>query len=117
MSEKELIDECYAYARLALPLMSEHGIPVTPRNYAVWYEYVSCNEELRKTIDVILKKGEKFTEERNEMLYHRFCSQKDENELRKLREDVQKVLVTILAEVAELNGQADKYGSWLSKSV
>jgi diguanylate cyclase len=34
------------YLRLALPLMSRHGIPVTPVNYAVLYEYVSGNNQL-----------------------------------------------------------------------
>ncbi len=36
------------YLRLALPLMSRHGIPVTPINYAVLYEYVSGNNQLLK---------------------------------------------------------------------
>lgn len=117
MNDKELIEKCYTYARLALPLMSEHGIPVTPRNYAVWYEYVSGNEEVLKTLNAMIEKGEKFPEERNEVLYKRFCSEKDENELRKFREEIQQVMVTMLAEVAALSGETEKYGSSVSNSM
>ena len=42
--------------RQALPLMSRHGISVTPVNYAVWYEYVSGeNDDLRIAIDDLLQ--------------------------------------------------------------
>ncbi|MEO2054113.1 MAG: hypothetical protein ABGX83_02215 [Nitrospira sp.] len=117
MKKEGSVEECYAYARLALPLMSENGVPVTPRNYAVWYEYVSGNGEVRETIDAILKKGEKFPQERNAVLYQRFCSEKGETELRNFQEDIQQVLVSVLSEVATLSGQSEKYESSISKSV
>lgn len=117
MDGKKLIKEI-GYARLALPLMSKHSVPVTPRNYTVWYEYVSGNNnKLSKTIDMILEKGEAFSEEKNEMLYKRFCAENGEDELRKLREDLKKVLVTILSEVSKLTGQTEKYEALVSKSV
>ena len=69
MDDKKSIEELHNYVRLILPLMSKHYVPITPRNYTVWYEYVSGdNNELRKTIDAMLEKEEKFTEERNETL-------------------------------------------------
>ena len=96
MNEKNSTEELNTYVRLALPLMFKHGIAVTPRNYTVWYDYVSGNnDELRKAIDKIIEKGGKFSGETNEILYSRFCSEKDENELRKLREELQQVLITI----------------------
>ena len=118
MNEKNSTEELNTYARLAMPLMYKHGVAVTPRNYTVWYDYVSGNnDELRKAIDNIIEKGRKFSDETNEILYSRFCSEKDENELRKLREDLQQVLVTIFSEVAKLSGQTEKYETLVSKSV
>ena len=118
MDDKKSVEEIHNYVRLALPLMSKHNVPVTPRNYAVWYEYVSgSNNELCSTIDTMLEKEEIFSEEQNEILYTRFCAEKDENELRKLREDLQQVLVSVLSEVSDLSGQTEKYESLVSKSV
>jgi diguanylate cyclase len=44
--------------RLALPLMSRFKIPVTPRNYAVWYEYAAGNNKyLSERIDGLIRSG------------------------------------------------------------
>lgn len=108
----------HGYIRLALPLMAKHNVPTTPRNYAVWYEYVSNNNnELRKIVDSMIEKGETFSEQKNEILYQRFCAELDENELRKLREDLKLVLIAILSEVSKLSGETGKYESLLSKSI
>jgi len=118
MDNKKLIEEINSYVRLALPLMSKHKVLVTPRNYAVWYKYVSgSNDELRKTIDAMFEKREEFSEEKNETLYQRFCAEKDENELRKLGKDLQGVLLTILNGVKGLSGQTEKYESFVSESI
>jgi len=118
MDNRSIIKTAYEYFRLALPLMSEHNIPVTPKNYSVWYKYVSgIDSELRKTMDTMLDKGETFSEETNESLYEHFCAEKDENHLKDLRDDLQQVLATILKEVTELTGQTEKYESFISGSA
>jgi diguanylate cyclase len=118
MDDKETIADTHRYIRLALPLMSKYNIPVTPRNYAVWYKYVSCsNDELNRTIDAMLERKEEFSEEKKETLYRQFCVEKGENELGKLREDLRQILLTILSEVAEITGQSEEYESFVSNSV
>ncbi len=118
MDDKKTTDELHSYVRLILPLMSKHFVPITPKNYTVWYEYVSGdNSELRKAIDTMLEKGEKFSEKKNETLYRQFFVEKDENELRKFREDLQKVLETILYDIEGMSGQTEQYGTIVSKSV
>lgn len=118
MDNKKIVSEAYGYVRLALPLMSQYNIPATPRNYTVWYAYVSgSNGELSKTIDAMREKGGAFTEDENEALYRQFFGEKDENELRKVREDLQQILVTILREVTDLTGQTEEYESFISNSV
>lgn len=118
MDEGILIEEAHGYVRLALPLMSRHRIPTTPKNYHVWYLYVSgADGELNKTIDGMLRNGEEFSEEKNEALYRRFCAEKDVSELRRVREDLQQLLLAILKEVTELTGQTEEYHSFVSLSV
>ena len=88
-----LIKKASECLRLALPLMSEYDIPVTPKNYSVWYRYVSgIDSALRETIDSILKIGETFSEETNESLYWQFCAEKDENQLMIIRVVLQHVV-------------------------
>jgi diguanylate cyclase len=118
MDDGKSIDETAGYLRLAVPLMSQHGIPMTPRNYSTWYMYVSGGDgELAQAIEAILEAGEKFTEKQNEELYLRFCAGKDEKALRKIRADLQEVLRAILKEVTELTGQTEEYESFVSNSV
>ncbi len=111
-------EEIHRYVRIALPLMSKHGIPITPNNYSVWYKYVSkADYELTRAIDVMLDKREKFSEEINNELYAKFCGEKKDNELRKIREDLQKILVVVFKQVTELTGQADEYEEFVSESI
>jgi diguanylate cyclase len=118
MDSRNFINEVHGYIRLALPLMSKENIPITPKNYSVWYLYVSgADEELSRTIDAMLREGEEFSEEKNDALYRRFCAEKDETELRRVRQDLQQVLRTILKEVTDLTGQTEEYESFVSHSV
>jgi diguanylate cyclase len=118
MDNSILAKKAYEYLRLALPLMSEHDVPATPRNYAIWYKYVSGEDnELRNAINSILNKKEPFSEETNESLYRHFCDEKDENFLKNLRDDLQQILAAILREVTELTGQTERYESFISGSA
>ncbi len=110
--------ESYGYIRLALPLMSKYNIPVTPPNYTVWYRYVSgADPKLAKAIDALREKEGLFSDETNEDLYRRFCADTDESKLRKLRDDLRHILVTILKEVTELTGQSEEYESFVTRSI
>ncbi len=59
--------------RHALPLLNKHKTPVNPVNYAVWYEYVSGdNQELANVIDNRLSKNEPITAEVTQSLYEKY---------------------------------------------
>jgi diguanylate cyclase len=104
--------------RIVLPLMSKQGVPITPQNYAVWYGYATGeNSELRATLDAMIDKGEPFTDEVNDRLFMKFGTGADVGEIKKLRDDLLLVLLTILNEVTEINGQSQQYESFLSNSV
>jgi diguanylate cyclase len=116
--QRDPVEETAGYVRLALPLMSQYSIPITPRNYAVWYDYVSGkSKELREAIDAMLEKAERFTDEINEMLYQRFCAEVDEGALTALRDNLRQLLIDIFSQVAQLSERADEYESIVSRSV
>ena len=118
MDDGKSLEELHSYVRLILPLMSKQYVPITPKNYTVWYEYVSGdNKELRKVIDGMLENKEKFTEEKNDWLYRQFFADKDESQLTKLRQDLQKFLQTILNEIIGMSGQSERYEAVITKSV
>jgi len=59
--------------RRALPHINRHKTPVNPVNYAVWYEYVSGdNQQLNSAIDTRLNKNEPITEDITQYLYENF---------------------------------------------
>ncbi|MES2604803.1 MAG: GGDEF domain-containing protein, partial [Pseudomonadota bacterium] len=67
------------YLRLALPLMSRHGIPVTPVNYAVLYEYVSgSNKSLNQKLDAMLMIHKQLDSKQIKSLFDEFIDLKHE---------------------------------------
>lgn len=59
--------------RRALPLINRYQTPITPVNYAVWYEYVSGNNQaLMNAIDTRLSKGEEITSDLTQYLYEKY---------------------------------------------
>jgi diguanylate cyclase len=118
MNDKEFMNQTLNYVRLALPLMSKHNIPITPRNYSVWYKYFTFGDmELNRIIDRTLKDGGYFSKEFNETLFQRFCAEKDESELRKIKEDLRQVLVLMFNQISELTGHTDEYEQSVSDSL
>lgn len=118
MDVTESLEETASIVRLVLPLMSKHGIPITPKNYTTWYYYVSDNNtELQEAIDSIIEQKKPFTEKTNEMLYQRFFVSKHENMLNEIRENLQETLLVVVGELTEISGQTKKYESTALKSV
>lgn len=118
MNTTESLEETARYVRLVLPLMSKHGVPITPKNYTTWYYYVSGKDkELKEAIDSIIEKNEPCSEETNEKLYRRFAVEKEESMLKGIREKLQQTLLTVFGELNELSGQAQEYESTALKSV
>jgi diguanylate cyclase len=118
MDERSSTEEIQGCFRLVVPLMTKYGIPITPRNYSVWFEYASgTNGNLRDVIDSMIAGGKEFTEETNEALYRRFCAEGDENQLKSIREDLRQITLAILAQVTDLTGQTQGYESSITNSV
>jgi diguanylate cyclase len=103
--------------RLILPLMSRHKIPVTPNNYAVWYEYAAgTNQNLNARIDTAMKLGEEnVSEELTTALYREFF---DVNSEMHRLEKAQQLFATLHDNVTrtleQAYGKTSEYGQTLS---
>jgi diguanylate cyclase len=118
MMKENLIAQAERYLRLALPLMVKYDIPVTPRNYFVWYKYVTNgNEEMAKVIEGMIKAGKPFSEEAMETLYRRFCAEKGESELQEIKEALVEVLLTTHGLVSDFTGRSEEHERFISNSV
>jgi diguanylate cyclase len=63
--------------------MNQHGISVTPQNYAVWYEYVAgANLPLKEAIDTHIIEQGSIDDARTKELYSYFLeSGKEQHDL------------------------------------
>ncbi|MCL1142498.1 GGDEF domain-containing protein [Shewanella gaetbuli] len=69
----QTIEQTADILRLAIPKMTALNIPVTPENYAIWYEYFSeSNLNLKRAIDGLLANEVVFTPAVTAGLYNRF---------------------------------------------
>lgn len=90
--------------RHAVPKMSELEIPVTPSNYSVWYEYfLGVNLDLKRTIDIKIARGEKFTEEVNGNLVKQFVLDQSPELIESVHVETQLVINNLLEKVSKIS--------------
>ena len=96
--------------RLALPLMMQNGVPPTPRNYTIWYEYVAGNNEaLVKAIDALTKEHELFSDEINTELYNTYIACDQEKEIEQLRAELQQMIHESEQHIVGATDEATRY--------
>jgi len=67
------VDHASQFAGDAMRLMAQYRVPPTPQNFAVWYCFVSGRDPgLCKTLDLLIAKGERFTDFQNAAIFERF---------------------------------------------
>mgnify|MGYP001818003489 FL=1 len=72
-------DQSVHIVRNAIPRMSELRIPITPSNYAVWYEYLTdSNKDLRREMDALLGREQPITNSEMQALYERYLEERSE---------------------------------------
>jgi diguanylate cyclase len=90
--------------------MSQHGTPVTPRNYAVWYEYVSGdNAALTDEIEPLIEAGDSIDEQTMGQLHARFLAPPGQGRIDQSREEVLRVISDIGEIVGTAGGEAARY--------
>ena len=105
-------------ARLALPLMSKLGVPMTPRNYAVWFEYVAgSNAALKEEIDRRLADEASFTEAANDALFQQYVAECDVTAFQRIRAEMRQLLREVGASLLNAGQDAERLGGQLDGTV
>lgn len=106
-------DQTVAIVRTALPRMSEFRIPITPANYAVWYEYLAkTNQALCQDMDDLLARGKPITEREMGNLYKRYLNEKDE-QLQLAKQALARLLQTLLDQIGHADDSYSRFSSAL----
>ena len=115
MSERSRNDEAAEYLRLSLPMMAKYAIPVTPSNYAVWYEYVSGdNQPLRQAIDDLIEYEGKINEVVIQDLYERYVTDATQKRFAKTREALRSLLEEMGGSIGHADDEVSRYEASLA---
>lgn len=116
MDYSELSDKAAENMRLALPLMKKHGVPMTPDNYAVWYEHVSgANAELSEKLQAMLTDNLILTEAQNKGLYEQFFNiEKAHLQVVEMRQELARLLKEVISFVYSSVAHTDKTNAHLA---
>ena len=115
MSEENCKDEAAEFLRLSLPLMAKYAIPVTPNNYAVWFEYVSgANQPLRTAIDDLIETKGAINEAVVQDLYERHVTDATQLRIAKTREALRSLLDEMGGTITQADGEVLKYEASLA---
>ena len=95
--------------------MGENGIPATPENYQVWFEYcIGSNADLVRDIDEMVKRSQHFTGTINDMLYSTyFGREREERVAAEIQRETHKILKEILEKVLSTNNETAHYSKKL----
>jgi len=90
--------------------MSSLGIPITPENYAVWYEYsVGTTLALNKAIDHRLNQGESFDPKINHQLYVTHIASQCTQALETAQEETWHVIQNLLYKIKHMSTGTEKF--------
>ena len=82
MMEHTNLDQARGFAEKALQVMDQHAVAAVPRNYQVWFAYVSgANQALSRAIDDLIRCNATFTPDLIHELYRTYCIEAEVNAL------------------------------------
>ena len=90
---QESIEKINETFRLAISLMGKHGVPPTPNNYKVWYEYASGNPRLGEVINGMVESGHPINQQVNDRLYTDYVEYNHMPMYQKLEEGIGRILM------------------------
>ena len=98
-------------AKTVLLRMSEHGIPLTPENYHVWFEYcIASNEELVREMNGIIAGKTAFSPEINDTIYSTYFGKAREERIAgEIQKETQKILREVLDKVLNTTDDTAQY--------
>ena len=109
------LDTTKEIAKTVLLRMSEHGIPLTPENYHVWFEYcIASNEDLVREINGIISGKTAFSPEINDTIYSTYFGKAREERIAgEIQKETQKILKEVLDKVLNTTDDTAEYSDKL----
>jgi len=109
-------DESAELLRMLLPLMSRHPAAFSPLSYAVWYEYVSGNNQaLQSAIDEKTAGGQLFNDADIEALFDNHVALRDIESSMGVRAHMQKVIERVSEVATEASNEVTQYNRGLDE--
>jgi len=104
------------YADAAVAAMAKHGVPPTPDNFTVWYNYCSGGmPDLVKAVSVIVGNQREFTMAVNEQIFSQFFGfDREGDAIRETSAKIEATVSQVLELIAETNGNTELYGARLA---
>jgi len=113
--EKTNYDRTVDIVRDALPRMSELKIPITPNNYAVWYEYLTnANQALREEMDALLEGASPITHDDMRQLYERYLEERSEK-LRAAKEAFGQMFNALINHISQADNQYNNFSTEMNE--
>ena len=114
-NEKTSYDRTVAIVRNAIPRMSELKIPITPANYAVWYEYLNeSNEDLQQEMDALLGRDTPITDAQMRALYERYLEARSEK-VQLAKTALSQVVNALLMQIGQADGHYNHFSAELNE--
>lgn len=111
-------DQVAERVRLVLPLMAKHRVPATPRNYAIWFEYVSEEKpDLNQDIDKLIAARSTFDDATLETLYQQHFFDSDLANFEAIRSDIGRILLEAKDSLGDALQSADTYRGHLDEQA
>lgn len=109
-------EQAAEFVRLALPFMTQHGIPPSPPHYRVWYDYVSGrNAKLKESVDRALHVRDAIDQGFSEELFERFVEQESDAVAEQMRDSVHRLLSGTQESLLESGQRASLYDQTLQE--
>ncbi len=117
MAHKETLDQAQMNARKTLALLKDQHIRQVPRNFTIWYEYLTeSNPDLVRALNEQLAGSGKFTEKIAQEIYSRFFTfEKEGQAIRESNRLVQESMDNVVVSLNNTNEEFSDYGEQLSE--
>ncbi len=100
--------------RMVVPRLSRLKIPVTPLNYALWYDYyLGANDTLVSRVDEMLESEGGWSPQEAERLFETLVLRQNMSRLDGLSDDVQQLLTRVMSLVSGAEGDVEEFGASL----
>jgi len=110
MEKNIVFDDSVVALKKTIPLMMKYNVPVLPKNYALWYSYVSNdNPELSKEINSVLASKKTFTDSHASSLFDKHMPSSDQATNKALSDSVEDFAHSISQSIGFTREDAQKF--------